>query len=216
MTAADLIKASLRLIGVSRNPKQEELTDALQALNMLLGSWANKRTAAYALTKENFALVAGVGSYTIGTGSTWNTIRPTRIEEAYIRDADNIDYPVEIVRDLNQYARVLNKTEQARPTKLYYDPLYPSGMVYLSPVPETAETIYLHSMKSLTSFTTLTTDISLPPGYERALKFHLAVDLAPEFGVSVSVEVANGAEDSYRAIANTNTVVPVIRFDDIP
>ena len=68
------------------------------------------------------------------------------------------------------------------PTGIYYDPSYPDGRVYVVPVPDTALTITLVHDEAFTALASVSTSLSFPPGYERALRYALAVELAPEFG----------------------------------
>ena len=99
---------------------------------------------------------------------------------------NDIDYPLDILTD-SQYAAEPNKTLQASmPTGIYYDPSYPDGRVYVVPVPDTALTITLVHDEAFTALASVSTSLSFPPGYERALRYALAVELAPEFGKTVS------------------------------
>ena len=69
-------------------------------------------------------------------------------------------------------------------------------------------TLHLEVWSSLTPFQTLDSEVSLPNGYERAIKFNLAVELAPEYGTTLRPEVAQIANDSLSQIKNTNYRTP--------
>lgn len=215
MTAQELIKAALRAIGAiasGETPSSEELQDSLEALNLMLDSWSAERLIVYENTTEGFSLVSGQASYTIGSGGDFDTTRPTRILGAYIRDSSDIDHPVDVF-SAKEYREISSKTTQSRPTELYYKPSYPKGTIYLYPVPETVETLYLESLKPLTEFSSLTTDVNLPGPYKRALKWNLAVELAPEFEATVSDVVAVRAQESKGVIKRLNAanqVEPVV------
>ena len=220
MTAADLIKASIRLVGAygpGETPPAEDIEDGLQALNMMLDSWSLDRPFIWALTRENFALTIGQASYTWVSGGNFNSARPLKVEGAYVRDSDGNDYFVEVHPDMNRYNRITGKTTQGRPYILFYDPQFSSGKVYLYYVPDKTYTLYTDAWKPVTQIAASTTALSFPPGYERALKYNLAIEIAPEYGVSVSDEVAYIAKESKKKIDNLNAPVIVARFDtEIP
>jgi hypothetical protein len=219
MIASDLIKASIRLIGAyapGETPPSEDLNDGLSALNLMLDSWFADRTLVYAVTKESFPLVAGQSSYTIGTSGNFNTTRPFKIEGAYIRDSNNQDSFVEVTDDQNRYNLIGVKSTQGRPYILLYDPQMSTGKIYLYYTPDTTYTLYLDSWKPVTQVSSLSTSLTFPPGYERAIKYNLAIELAPEYGTSVKDEVAYLAKESKKEIQNLNTKIAYARFGDIP
>lgn len=206
MTAQELIKSSLRLIGVvapGETPSADEMQDGLTSLNTMLDLWSSKRLAVPVLTTENYTLVPGTAQYTIGSGATWDTPRPLRIINAYVRDG-NIDYPIRI-RTRKEFNRIALKTVQARPEYLWYDNQFPIGIVNLYYTPDDTDTIFIDSWKALTSIATLTTTLSFPEGYESALKYNLAIQIAPEYGATVAPAVAAIAKDSFTTIKNFNS-----------
>lgn len=219
MTASELIKASIRLLGAygpGETPPAEDIEDGLQALNLMLDSWSLDRPFINALTRENFTLTIGQASYTWASGGNFDSARPFKVEGAYIRDTDGTDTPVEILQDMDRYNRLSTKTTQGKPYLLYYDPQYSSGKAYFYYVPDVAYTLYTDSWKPVTQIAASSTSLSFPPGYERALKFNLAIELAPEYGMSVTDEVAVIARETKKSIMNINAPVVVARFDDIP
>ena len=211
MTPNSMIRAAMRaatIIAAGENPTAEELDDCLETLNAMLKSWSTRRLLVYFTTWENFTLVAGTASYAIGSGATWNTARPTRIQGAFVRDSNGMDYPVDIIGS-DRYRRLGLKSNSARPDKLWYNPTFPTGTVYLYATPAAAEALHLWSLKPLTTFTSLTTTIEMPGEYEEAIKYSLAVRLAPEFGKSVSAELALLLENAMAPILAQNAAAQV-------
>lgn len=185
-TGLELITKALQKNGVlvkSETPDSDEASDALDALNMLVSAWANDSMMIIARTQESFNLTANDEVYTIGSGADFNTERPLFIVEAHVRNS-NIDYPLEIITD-EDYNLIPDKQTSSIPRFLNYSNAYPTATIKLWPKPDIAYTLFLTSEKTITSFT-LTGDVSLPPGWERALIFNLAVDLAPDYGEAVS------------------------------
>ena len=85
MVTADLIRATLRLIGAvssSETPNADESSDALEALNLMLGSWGASRFLS-ASTGKVTKTMTGASSYTIGVGGDIDTTRPTAIYNAH-------------------------------------------------------------------------------------------------------------------------------------
>ena len=162
MTALQLIEAALRDIGVlytGQSSNSDQQTECLQALQMMLRTWSAQRLMVYYIEEgENFTLVAGTSSYTIGSGGDFNTVRPTAILGAYV--ASGIDYPIEII-DRERYRNISVKTLGDVPAWLWYNPVYPLGEIYLYPTG--GGEIYLDSQKPLTEPSTVATEMTLAP-----------------------------------------------------
>lgn len=195
-TARGIIKSAMRKAGVltvGEDPSAEEANDALEMLNDLLASISNDSLIVYSRTFENFPLSGGTASYTIGSGATFNTVRPIKIVSAYVR-IGTIDYPLEIITDEN-YASIGMKAIQGIPEFLNYTNAFANGTINLYPVPAAAYTLYLVTEKQLTTFA-LNDTVSLPPGWRRMLIYNLAIELAPEYGQPIPPEVAKIAAES--------------------
>ena len=213
-TARDLISASLRKIGVLAKGEtmlSEDANDGLIALNGLLSSWSVDRLNIYALTQESFALTIGTASYTIGVGGVFNTVRPIKVIESFIRDGQ-LDYPLTI-QSQEFYDQIGYKTTRTIPAVLFLDYAYPLATVKLYPVPDKAYTLFLTSQKALAAFATLDAIITLPDGYERTLTYNLAVEMCPEYGISAPIEVAGNAVSSKAIIKRINSPIPLVNLD---
>ncbi len=213
-TANDITDRAYRICHIV-SPTSDQDSFALLALNALLALWSAKGLMIPFLTDDNHTLSAGTASYTIGSSGTINTARPIKIVEAYIQDSASVDYPVETNMTLDEYNRIADKSAQSRPTRLYYDPEYPLGKIYLDPNPDAAYELYISSLKQLPSFASISATMVLPAEYEKALSLSLAVDLAPELNVVLSQVVIQQAIGALLDIMALNSpVVGGVRHDD--
>lgn len=184
LTVAQIIRNALLAIHVIpyNATISARLADtALNALDNMLSELAVQGLIVPYSTTDSLALVAGDGDYTIGSGGTFNVARPSQIlESTFIRDSGNVDYPIEVISE-KKYNAISVKATQSRPQQLYYDSQYPLGIIYFYPIPETTYTLKLVSRKPFTSYTNLTTTVSLPPEYRSLIKWNLALQMCPEF-----------------------------------
>jgi len=199
-TARELILSSFRLVGINQ-PSSIQLDDALVSLNNLISNLSVGNLNLHAVTTENFTLVTDQGTYTIGSGGDFDTVRPTKIlDSVYIKDSSGEDYPV-IPMSRQQYNQIASKIDTGRPTRIYYEPEYPLGKIRFNYLPSTAETLYIDSWKPITEIATLATSINLPVEYKRALQYNLAIELVEE----PSKKIGQLAYSTLQAIKNNNS-----------
>lgn len=188
-TPLDLITGALELIGVIE-PGENDLGAATSALfkrmNRMLGAWSADSTLIFADTKITHDLTPGVALYTIGPGAMIDTVRPTRIKTAYVRESGT-DYSVEVV-DEYKYAGFVDKAITGTPGYLYYNPDSPIGEIRLLPVPDAAQTLIMGVEIPLTAFSGVAQELELPPGYEEAIEYNFAKRIAGSYGRTLSPE----------------------------
>ncbi len=207
-SALDLITGSARLLGVLFKSEQlsaDEANDGLIALNDMLDTWSNDDLMTYAFTLESFPLT-GAATYTIGTGGNFNTSRPINIATAVVRMA-SIDYPLDIITQQEYQTEISIKSITSPiPQFLTYDNNYPLGNISIYAVPTAGSTLRMLSNKPLSNISALTTVVDLPPGWKRAIKNNLAIDMAPEFGVEPPASVVRNAALSMGAIKRSTSI----------
>lgn len=203
MKIRGLLKASLRAIGAidpHNVPTNQELTDTLEAMDLMLENWFVDGLTVYVGKEENFSLSSGTSTYTIGDGGAFDTDRPYNILGAFIRSS-GYDYPVDIIT-ASEFNSIFDKSLTGMPWKLSFLPESPLGLVRLYFTPDAAYDLHIQSQKPLAEITDLDADISFEQGYKAAIKWNLAVELAPEWGVELSqVVAAKAIETKNRIIA---------------
>ena len=222
MQAQVVINTALTIIGrlgPGRTAGPSESAVALQQLNAMLLSWSSDRFQIYNVGTASYNLVTGQSSYAIGpTAADFAVARPIRIETAGIlttnASSEVIRTDLKILNQAEYYAIKQKQAKSSLPDALYYDFLFPNGNLVLFPVPTfsgTAPKLELGTWTPLATFATLTTDNSYPDGYERAIAYNLAVELAPLYQqppnkVTLTDNVLGVAKESREIIRAMNTV----------
>jgi hypothetical protein len=215
-TAADLIRRSLKLLGVlaaGESLSAEDQADGLVELNSLLGTWANERLVVHGARRSTHTLTSGLSPHTIGSGGTFNTTRPLRIDAAgIIRAGETTETPIRILSDA-EYQGISEKAQQEdAPTRLWVEWTYPTAKLWLWPVPSSAATLVLYTWSRISEFAASDT-VSLPDGYENALAHALALQIAPMFGVEPSPLLTSNAASAIGAIMRTNSPDVLVEMD---
>lgn len=216
-TALTMITRSMRLarvIGKGEAPDADESADGLIALNAMLDSWQIERLAVYQIVQGSYSWAASVTSKTIGSGGDLSAQRPVRIDSAFIADSNSNWYPMRVLQDRREYDGIVIKTTTSTlPGAIFMDPAFPLATLYLYPVPSAAITLKLNTWQTLQSFSTLTTALSLPPGYQRAIEYNLAIEFGPEFGADIPKSVVAIATQAKANIKNLNLPSMVAQLD---
>jgi hypothetical protein len=215
-TANDLITRAYRrgrILGKDQVPSADEAADALAELNNLLDEWWNERLAVFHVLQENFPLVAGQASRTIGAGGNFATTRPLRLlDGCFVRRA-GVDSPVAVLEDRASYDGIRLKSASGQPEFVFYDAAVPLGTLYFWPTPDQGDTLFLNSPARLQSVATLVTQLALPPGYDRLVVNGLAIALCPEHGLEAPASVKSAFSQTKRVLKRTNAPAPVMSFD---
>lgn len=215
-TAQTLINSALRQLGVYESAETLSADDsvvALESLNQMIDSWGLARNRLYTERNEIFSLTAGKTEYTIGEGADFDTVRPVRILNCFVRDdssGTNIDYRVKIISNILYQKIGTKNVTSSYPDHMMYLPEYPIGKVFVYPEPINSWSLGLTMYDELQGDLKLSTTLSYPPGYLRYLKLALAVEIAPEFGVPVSNELVSRLRDAKVSVERMNLRVPTL------
>lgn len=195
--------AESRVADIIDGPGSEQSTVGLRWLNRIIARLSTKGILIPYSTSENFSISSSSVSYTMGSGGTASTTRARKITDCYVRDSSNYDYPVKIISE-KDYNQIPDKSFTGTPRKLFYDPVYSTGVIYFYPKPDTSYTAYIESMKDLHATLSLGTTLSLPAEYEDALVCTLAAKIARANGSSNEASLLNDAAEAWKSIAHLN------------
>lgn len=205
-TALDFISGALRLLNLIDVTEVASANDAafgLTVLQELIDGWNIEKATILSDTRTAFNLTANKGSYTFGSGGDFNTTRTNWIDGVGVIPDKTAAFPNEIdigpLLTVAQFQDIPEKNQTALfPTSAYWDHAFTSAglstiTVYPIPTSSNAQLVlYLPAVQSL--FVDLVTSYTLPPGWPRAIRYNLAVEL-----------VANGyeadASDAVKQIA---------------
>jgi hypothetical protein len=216
-TVADIIRMALRRIGAlasEESPSAAEEQDALLVLNDMLDSWAGERLNLFATLRSTHALTPSLDPHTIGASGTFTATRPIRVDAASIIPASALgtETPLTILSDA-EWQALQGKTAVGTPIYLWVDSAYPLMKLHLNPIPSAADTLVLYTWQQIGRFASTATAVDFPPGYARAIVSNLAIELAPEFGLSAPAELANTASESKANIKRLNMQPSYLRCD---
>lgn len=220
VTIRKLIESSLRKINVlagGEDMKPDEGQDALLTFQMMVSGWANETLTIPVTGVVTKTLVVGEPEYTIGIYPSpqpdplpenhIETPRPQQFITAMIRDSAGTDYRMDIM-DAARYSQISRKTNASRPSRMYVRHGWPMHTILFESQPYDSETLImevLQPLEGILATDSLDTVINLPPGYERALLYNLAVEMAPEYEKTPSGVVLGVAAQSLKMLKARNS-----------
>jgi len=208
-TAGEIINGSLRLLGVlaeGETPSAETSQDALNAMNQMIDSWNTERLSVFSTQDQVFSWPPNELSRTLGPTGDFVGNRPVLFDDAtYFKDpASGISYGIKFINQ-QQYDGIAVKTVTSTyPQVIWVNMTYPNVEMYVYPKPTKLLEWHFVSVEELTQPANLATTLSFPPGYLRAFRYNLACEMAPEFGVEPSPQVARIAMTSKRNLKRIN------------
>ena len=182
MIIKQLIQGALRKLGVyppGESPTAAEISDALESVNRMLYSWSVDSNAVYESAYETFSLVSGTQDYTYGAGGDFDSARPIEILSCAYRD-NGIDFTLPETTRQN-WMDIGQKSLESIPQFFLHEPEYPLAKISFWPVPDDNYTIVFYAKKPLNQYSSSAENVGLPPEYEEAIEWNLAVRLAPEY-----------------------------------
>lgn len=229
------------VIASGEEPSASELQDAKQSWNLMIGSWSTENLALFRLSREVFELIPGQAAYSVGIGGEFDTTKPMSIVGAASGDLRKVpryetpepteeipdpepvlvgydlfvdlEIPIEVINYQRWMGQTLKVTTSKFPNEIYKEETSPLETVHLYPVPSEAIGLVLYARKALSEVDDENVQLELPEGYEEAIKYNLALRLAPEFGKEPSPYVVSTANKSLGNIKRKNSRVIIAKSD---
>lgn len=212
-TALDIITKALKRLGVIsgiETPSADLAADGLDRLTALCETWSTESLTLWTVTVTTTPILASHQPYTLGPApaDVVLTYRPAWVERVSVilPGTPDTEFPLQPL-DRDEWQLLRQKgLSSTQPTRFYYEADYPAGSLYLWPVFAGGSinglTLYLPA--PLTMPLLLTTVFAQPPGYSRALRDWLAIELAPEVGRQVDGGLIAAATDAKAQLQRTN------------
>ncbi|OTG65832.1 hypothetical protein [Acinetobacter silvestris] len=194
MKVRELVHASARIIGIvasGENMTDAELSDAVSALNMLLGQWSASRDYVYSTQDIVVQLDNGNHFYEVEANLISN--------EAKLDGQD-----IRIYRDIAQntpanaitFKKILNGYELNIPQKI-------TGQLTIQSLicPQ-------FPLKALD-------DITVPDEYFRAIKYALAIELAPEYQLPITADIQMQYQQAMRIMHRAQSTPTPVKPDPV-
>lgn len=221
-SANEICTGSLRLLGTvqpGRAPSAADMATAIYSFRSMLEYWSTQNLLIYQTTNLVFPLEGGTDVYTLGPTGTWATaFRPMELEYCYLRysagGGSPVDQPIQVLSTAQQAAITSKLIASPIPTTVFYNPTTPDATLTFWPVPTSSYEVVLWLLNPLSTFVSNFEELLFPIGYEMALRYNLAVALAPEYNISVRPEVAKFAGETLQALKNRNTRLSLMRCND--
>lgn len=208
-TARQQITAALRLIGQLAEgevPSADTASDALAAMNQMIDSWSIERLSVYSTQDQVFLWPAQQISRTLGPTGDFVGQRPIKIDDStYFKDpATGVSYGLKLVNQQQYNGIALKTVRSTYPQIMWINMTVPNIEITIFPVPLRDLEFNIVSVQPLSQPANLSTELVFPPGYLRAFKYNLAMEIAAEFGVEPSPQVKRIAMISKRNIKRVN------------
>ncbi|MEM1343858.1 MAG: hypothetical protein AAGI34_04660 [Pseudomonadota bacterium] len=214
-TVADIVRdalITLRAIGRSETPSTSQMQRGRERLAALIEIWSLKGVFVRGRAVETFTLTETKNTYTWGVGGDWDSAKPIDIFTSFSTlGSDNRQ-----VQELGAeaWSRIPTRQVVARPNFYWHEPGMPYDIMRFDCFPSD-ETITIVSSKALDTSQGLFDETGFFPGYDLALMWGLAVELAPEYGYPNGEMRVLGqtAKNHYRTLTAHNTRPGVLHVD---
>lgn len=199
------------VLGQNETPTTSEADDALSTLNQMLAMWRTQSLTVYCQKQETLT-ATGALSYTVGPSGDVNIERPPSIDGALWR-SNGVDTPLIPIHSFEDYQDITIKVLNGAPSAFYYRPASPQGQLFIWPSPNIGS-IVLTMKIPMPIYTNIYATVDLPPEYEGAIRWNLALMLCSMFGIQIPAAVAMFAKQTKRALRINNTHLKTMRMPD--
>lgn len=158
-----------------------------------------------------------VGTFTVTLATNTGTAtQQVQVVAPYTVSLNNqtLSIPISQIDDDDFASIGLRGLSSTYPSVWYDNGNFPLRTISLWPVPSQAFGIELWCWEPISQETDLDAELNLPPGYERYLRYKLAIEIAPEFGMEVSPIVLQNYKESEIVVKRLNQQRPLAHMSN--
>lgn len=201
-------------IGSYQSPDGQESQDALETLNFIIDTAKVDGLLNFATTVVEHSPTTG--SFTIGPTGDCVAVRPPRITDAVcvVNGGGGSPQRIGLVElAVQDFDKIMLPSMASNITQFfYYNPTAPNGTFNIWPVPQSGQTttIRIRYDQLVSEFTTVNTNLELPPGYKQWLTYALAEQMCTQYG-KTNPDVSDKARKALETVKRNNlTQTPMI------
>jgi len=204
------------IVGIDEAIEPSILNRAFTQCNWILAQWARKRWLTYRI--QDYSVISnGNLTYSVGLGGDINiNPRPDRLEYAFFRILAAqfpVDIPLSIIQSHEDYSRITVKTIGNFSWQVFYDPVWPVGLLLPWPVPQASiYEIHVGFKVVLPRASSIQSAINFPPEYEVALNWSLARRLRASYQMPPDPVIDSLARDALNVLRLANQAMGVLQM----
>lgn len=198
MTALDHVVAALedaRIIGSGVTPSAEEMETGIRCLNGLLKSWSIKGNL---FRNAEIEVETEAAEPLITLPDDVRDVAQVR----HVHSATNERLLFPWTRA--QYFSMPNRTTSGNPSIYYLDRQRDAAVLYLWPVPATAQTLKIDYSRIAQTITDANEALDIPQEWHETVWKNLAVECAESFGATLSPRYMAKAEQLYQQFLDSD------------
>lgn len=222
-TTLNLIADVLLDMGViadQETPTASQSAGALVKLNDLIESWNLDPQKLYGATQNLLPFVANQASYTIGIGGDLNIPRPDMINQAFVRNTSAVasqqqDIPITVLTAQQWEDIPMKSMTGTFPYAVWFNMTNPLITAYVTPIATGSNYSLMFFDQNAITELTLNTVLAFPPGYKRAIKYGLFIELAPSYQIEVPNTIATLAVSSKASVDRNNVEINELETSNV-
>jgi hypothetical protein len=198
----DLLTDSLIYVGAyaqGQTPNTDDMALALRVMNRKIDSLAAEKLSMVGMVRAGYNLT-GSPVYAYGPNLVWNQQeRPIKIKSASTQAVNGTEMPAKIAT-ADQWAAVPDKTRTGIFVEtMFYDNGYPTGNIYVSPMPAGGEMI-LWTFEQISASLASNGTVDLAPGFTEVFVTMAAQELCIAFQRPLTEDLKLAADQSKSVI----------------
>jgi hypothetical protein len=203
---SDILLDALIFVGAyaqGQTANTDDMSLAFRIINRKIDSLSAEKLSMVGMMRYGFQLT-GLISYTFGPGLQWNVQqRPIKLKSVSVQATNGVERPCRITT-ADQWSAVADKSRTGVYAEdFFYDNGYPSGLVYLSPIPSTGSAV-VWAFQPIAQLQSQTGTVDLAPGYTETIVMIAAAELCIAFQRPLTEELNNAAMQAKNVIQQLN------------
>lgn len=208
----DIINEALGHLGVYQGDALDasDLQSAFFTFQGMMDGWAAEPLTIFQKSTLTFSTVAGQQSYTLGVNAgqtvyNWPvSALPAEYDAVTQGISGGLEIPLGIDTEIEWASITIKSMQSGILNEMYPQIAATSHILNFWPVPNAILPVNLYVAQRIAAFTATNNVVALPPGYQEAITFELAIKCSSKFGASIPAWLPDAWRDAKGKIAAAN------------